>query len=334
MVQQDPVWTADDIESVNACPGCGAAAPRGLVHTGLTDTLEGSPGEWQMRQCADCGSLFLDPRPTPASIHKAYQRYYTHAPSQTQHEGDNGSSALWALANGYMNHRYGGKRQPASALGPWLIPLLPPLRQQLDFFYRHLPSTPGTLLDVGCGNGVFLLRARDAGWQATGLEPDPAAVRAARGNGFDVIEGLIDQVPETRQFDVITVSHVIEHVHDAAHFLAKAQGLLRPGGQLWLSTPNPDSWGHRAYGTAWRGLEPPRHLTVFTARALQQQLAQAGFTAITAHRRGRGSRYILEESRRAAQPPVQRVSPLLADIAGSLFTQIAEETVISARKPS
>jgi 2-polyprenyl-3-methyl-5-hydroxy-6-metoxy-1,4-benzoquinol methylase len=279
--------------------------------------------------------MFLDPRPTLQSIGKAYVSYYTHDSGATAYTADNGRSISWKLANGYMNARYGSQRSPAYSAGRWLLPLVLPLRQQLDFFYRHLPRKSGRLLDVGCGNGVFLLRAKAAGWEVLGVEPDPIAAATARQSGLEVHAGTMDTFDETPSFNVVTSSHVIEHVHDPAGFLNQMFRLLRVGGMLWLATPNAQSLGHRRFGRAWRGLEPPRHLAIFSARALRTLLAEAGFTQICFHRRGRGANYILDASREIARSEgaeIRRRSTTLVDLRASLWATAAEELVVTAYK--
>jgi len=83
----------------------------------------------------------------------------------------------------------------------------------------------------------------------------------------------------------ITLSHVIEHVHDPLKLLRQCFELLAPGGRLWLQTPNLRSLGHAVFGPAWRGLEPPRHLVLFDRATLMAALAGAGFreTEFRAH---------------------------------------------------
>jgi 2-polyprenyl-3-methyl-5-hydroxy-6-metoxy-1,4-benzoquinol methylase len=233
-----------------------------------------------------------------------------------------------------MNRRYGARRAPALGIGYWVLPLAFPLWQQLDFFYRHLPHKPGSLLDVGCGNGVFLLRAREAGWNVAGVEPDSAAVATARAGDLDVWNGTLDDYPHSSTYDVVTASHVLEHVHDPRLFLRQISMRLRPGGTIWLATPNVRSLGHCWYGRSWRGLEPPRHLTIFSSRALRSLLEGVGFSSIRFHRRGRGSRYILDSSlelARRADIDVHRLPPWLVDMAASVVAAAAEELVVSAK---
>ena len=78
-------------------------------------------------------------------------------------------------------------------------------------------------------------------------------------------------------FDVITLNHVIEHVHEPIKVLKLCHELLKPGGQLWLETPNIDSFGYARFKKNWRGLETPRHLILFNRSSLTQAFISAGF---------------------------------------------------------
>lgn len=331
-----PFWKEDELEAVAACPACHAAeATPG--HAGVEDHLEGVPGSWNFRRCVRCGTYFLDPRPRFAHMGKAYRSYYTHVPGAPAHQQDNGATVLWRLANGYLNARYGAGRTPALAVGRFVIPLFPVIRQQLDFFYRHLPATALHVLDVGCGNGVFLLRARDAHRRVTGLEPDPVAAAAAREAGLEVVDGTLDTYHPESAFDLVTASNVIEHVHSPHEFLRQILKTLVPGGTIWLATPNADSLGHKWYGPAWRGLEPPRHISIFSGQALRTLLENAGYESITFHHRGRGARYILQCSRDIAEKQGRKMRPLppvFVDMASMLVKTASEELVVTARKPA
>ena len=159
--------------------------------------------------------------------------------------------------------------------------LAPGARRALDLEFRFLPRPrPGArLLDVGVGDGSFLVRAREAGWQASGVDIDPVVVANAGYRALDVLQGGLERhAGSAGCFDAITMNHVIEHLHRPTETLALAFRLLKDGGRLWIETPNIDSFGHAAYGAHWRGLEAPRHLVVFSARALEHALRSAGFS--------------------------------------------------------
>lgn len=245
-----------------------------------------------MYRCGSCGCGYLDPCPDKATIGLAYSSYYTHGSQQRAapiRRIGLARTLLHDWLNGYLNSRYGLSRRPANTGGRLLLPLLPPIRTAADAYCRHLRRPPpgGFLLDLGCGNGEFLSLAQEMGWRAEGVDFDEQAVRAARDAGFQVHHGGIEVFEGVEErYDVITLNHVIEHVHDPVELLGRVHSLLKPGGVLWIETPNVESLGHRIYGPHWRGLEPPRHLVLFSSASLRSALQRTGFSRVSQKFRG------------------------------------------------
>ena len=274
-------WPEDGLERVMSCPVCGSPA-RSLVHDGLSDRVFfTAPGTWSLWRCSGCRSAYLDPRPNAATIGIAYSRYYTHAepagaPTRTRFQ-----DLRFRLANGYRNRRYGATLTPALALGGHFARLFPPLGWPLDVAYRFMPRPPQPgvmrVLDIGCGDGHFLELARGAGWQVAGVEPDPVSRSLADKRGIEVRATVAEWLDESASFDFVSISHVIEHVHDPLDLLRNSRALLKSGGTLFIDTPNIDSVGHEIFGRDWRGLEPPRHLVLFNRRGLSDAVERSGF---------------------------------------------------------
>jgi 2-polyprenyl-3-methyl-5-hydroxy-6-metoxy-1,4-benzoquinol methylase len=273
-----------DLETLGACPACGH--PRSDKECeGLRDTSYGSAsGVWTLWRCQRCRALYLNPRPDRASIHLAYRDYFTHAPVP---DGERGSLSRikHALANGYRNRVFRTSFKPALSIGALLVPLFPALADHLrreDRGVGKVQAASKRLLDVGCGNGHFLRVARRLGWLSYGVEMDEAAAAAARLRGGEILgAGLADLGPDFDEFfDVVTLSHVIEHLHDPVEALRHCWRILRPGGYIWLETPNVDAAGYGAYGKHWRGLEPPRHLVLFNTDALFACLERTAFEGL------------------------------------------------------
>jgi 2-polyprenyl-3-methyl-5-hydroxy-6-metoxy-1,4-benzoquinol methylase len=295
-------WPAEDLEFVPNCPICGGAQ-RSLLYGDLTDSVFGvAPGQWALYRCLNCESAWLDPRPTQATVGKAYEHYYTHVP-----EDDAASQSKSALVrqlhswlSDYKNACYCLERRPVGFFGRWLVSLVPSLRAKANTQCRHLPRPPidgGRLLDVGFGHGGFLKVASEMGWNAEGIDFDPKAVEVARARGLNVRCASVGDLSERKeQYDVITVSHVIEHVYDPLGLLEDLYRLLKPGGSLWLDTPNLSSLGAQRFGRNWRALEPPRHLTLFTFKSLRKSLEKAGFKNIHWHWHGMAVFFIYAES--------------------------------------
>ena len=289
------IWAPDELEHLGHCPVCGSTH-RKLLHTQLTDRIFNcAPGEWSLHSCQSCSAAYLDPRPDMQSIGKAYSNYFTHekfAPEKNWLDENTAHSTSWlsslrqwgrAGLNGYRNARWNMALEPANAWGRWLVPCILPLRSLVINHMRHLPRRlpriGARLLDVGCGNGDFLQLAQAAGWDVKGVDFDPLAVAAARKHNLDVRHGGLEQVEEDKgTYDWITCSHVIEHVHDPVQWIHDMHALLRPGGTLWLQTPNIGSWGHQKFGPNWRDLDPPRHLVLFTLPGMCKALTNAGFS--------------------------------------------------------
>jgi SAM-dependent methyltransferase len=137
----------------------------------------------------------------------------------------------------------------------------------------------GRLLDFGCGGGAFLKRMHEQGWQVTGVDASPDAVRRVREHlGLRALVGsLPNRGLEGAEFDVITLWHSLEHVHDPLTVLREALRLLAPAGKLVVAVPNIESRPFHWFGPSWFGLDLPRHLTHFSPHTLKEMLIKAGF---------------------------------------------------------
>jgi SAM-dependent methyltransferase len=192
-------------------------------------------------QCPDCGLCFTNPRPSPASIGQFYPDVYR------------------------------PHRTPSLQRRPWWRGRKE--RQSLPL-HGH-----GRLLDFGCGGGSYLQRLHAQGWQVTGVDVCLSAVQSICSSlGLRAVHGTLPH-PEfgPASFDVITMWHSLEHVHDPLTVLRESHRVLAPGGRLLVAVPNIDSLPFRWFGPAWYALDLPRHLTHFTPRTLELILRKAGF---------------------------------------------------------
>ena len=110
-------------------------------------------------------------------------------------------------------------------------------RQILDLLEGY--QKPGSLLDLGCGCGLFLKEARERGWQVSGVDPSEKSIAYAKSLiGDTVVCGTLDDIPTDRRFDAITLINVLDHMVDACMQLQKVKELLAPEGILYLRFPN------------------------------------------------------------------------------------------------
>jgi 2-polyprenyl-3-methyl-5-hydroxy-6-metoxy-1,4-benzoquinol methylase len=274
------------MERLEHCPACSSPDFHEFL-ADVPDPMEPRARPWAYSKCRACESLFLNPRPTEVTIHRAYQgNYYTHThpPSENDWPSSRGALVRERLLKGFINRRFGYDLQPSSAIGSFVVPLLPGARGMGSSHVRDLaaPRTHGRLLDVGCGNGGFLVRMRAAGWSVVGIEPDPAARSHAVAAGLDVRPGpgLTEAFPGER-FDAITMNHVVEHLHDPLAVLRSCAQALNRGGALWVAVPSGAAEGLDRFGAHWYPLDPPRHLVLFTPKALHEAFTDAGLVDVT-----------------------------------------------------
>lgn len=266
-----------------ARPGCMVCGAQGIpLYSHLHDRLFGVQGEWSMVRCSNaaCALLWLDPMPAPGELGKLYGSYHTH-------EHIEASAAPLpvrlseALRRAYCKAQHGGpaNRDWGGVAVAQFSRLWPGVRAQWDSSVSYLRfQQHGRVLDIGCGSGTMMRRLAELGWQVEGIDFDAKAVAAARNDGLNVHVGTVEEQNYASDcFDAVVMSHVIEHVPDPRALLQECYRILRPGGQLVSITPNAASWGHQLYGECWRGLEPPRHLHIFTPEAMQGLAADVPF---------------------------------------------------------
>lgn len=340
-------WPESDLESCPNCPICGDAQ-RELLYSDLKDKLYRAPGIWHLYKCSACSGAWLDPRPTANSLGRAYASYYTHYAAEHPIVRRRGlmRRLVHDAINGYRVRRYGVSRYPANQLTGRLIPMIPSLKAAVDSQCRHLTRAPplgGRLLDVGFGDGGFMRIAQDMGWLVEGVDFDPNAVAAARAQGLDVRIANAETLSfEPSRYHVITLSHVLEHLHNPARMLNSLLSALRPGGTLWLETPNLASTGHRRFGIAWRGLEPPRHLVLFSGAGLVDLMRSTGFIDIQRRWRGLSVFDVFSASEavergadsqvtsRGRKPPFRDI---LAELSQMVRPSTREFITLTARRP-
>jgi 2-polyprenyl-3-methyl-5-hydroxy-6-metoxy-1,4-benzoquinol methylase len=216
--------------------------------------------------CTACGQTFLHPLPSPEEIERLFQSLYT-----------SGECDLPEL-KGYYDYCYDDS--PTN-------PLVQSYERWLAALERH--RAPGTMLDVGCGTGLFLATARRRGWRVTGIDANAEATAWAREHfGLEVRTGEFSAFETNgRGFDAITMWDIIEHSREPLGLLTAARRALAPGGMLALSTPNQRSMldvvaGALYHLTAGRVTAPlekfyiDQHFIYFSPATLAAALRRAG----------------------------------------------------------
>ena len=143
------------------------------------------------------------------------------------------------------------------------------------------------MLDVGCGDGIFLEQAIKRGWEVHGTEYAEKWVTRCRAKGIQMEQGSLDASHyEPESFDVIVLLEVIEHINNPVEELTVAKSLLRKGGIIFITTPNYNSLSRHVLDTDWNVICYPEHLAYYTPRTLGRLFKDLGFAKIAIHTKG------------------------------------------------
>lgn len=207
---------------------------------------------YRIVECVTCHLRYLFPQPSLTETAELYSEHYFQSTD--------------ALGRGYEGYTEQAENLRAT------------FRDRL----RFLPAkTSGNrLLDVGAAAGYFVEQARQAGWDAEGIEPSKWAVAYARDRvRVPVREGILDaNTYADNSFDVITFWEVIEHLPDPRNFLLNVARVAKPGATILFSTPDSGSTVARVLGRNWLGWRKiPEHLFFFDKPSLARLLRETGF---------------------------------------------------------
>lgn len=152
------------------------------------------------------------------------------------------------------------------------------LRNKCSLITKATGLQHGSLLDIGAGTGAFAHTMQRAQWKVTGLEPDDNARAVAFSNYNLQLQELGNlSYLQADSFDVITLWHVLEHVHELHAYVERFYQLLKRTGMLFIAVPNYCSYDATVYKQHWAAYDVPRHLYHFSPKAMQLLLAQKGF---------------------------------------------------------
>lgn len=232
------------------CPVCGTKITQVLLKSENRHgrSLQEPHVEFNVYQCHNCGLVGLPDVETDEAYYNLYYPQGYHSPTQI----------------GLLGRAWG-------RLASFLV------QRKINLMKRYI-KTPCKLLDVGCGDGVFLKRLDVCSFDAHGLEPVKEAVEAANQAGLQVTQGnILTASLVSESFDVVTLWHVFEHIKDPTAALKRIHAILKPGGVLVMSMPNVNSMACRLGKKYWFHLDSPRHLWLYNETNIKRLLSSTRF---------------------------------------------------------
>ena len=200
--------------------------------------------------CKSCGFKFTNPRPDNSILGNYYkaESYVSHTNSK----------------KGIVNRLYHIVRNYT-------------LGKKVKLISSYVSR--GTILDYGCGTGMFLGACKQAGWETFGMEPDDDARKIASEQNLNLFSDKIKIQTHVadKQFDAITLWHVLEHVTDMPETLAFFKQKLKTNGVLIIAVPNHVSYDAQYYKEHWAAYDVPRHLHHFELKTMKALLDSGGF---------------------------------------------------------
>ena len=225
------------MELIPSCPVCNNNSFKNFL-TGCDYFLSGET--FHICECTVCGFLFTNPRPDKTEILKYYE-----SSQNLSHDTSQNEIFSWF----YRRVRKKNIRKKY-----WLVKKF---------------SNGKKILDLGCGTGEFIQYCSGHGFQSIGIEPN----EKARLFGIQTLkqdirpESAIKDIP-AESMDIITLWHVLEHIHGLNEQMSGLKKILKPGGILVIAVPNSNSWDAMKYREYWAGYDLPRHLYHFTMKTL------------------------------------------------------------------
>ena len=229
------------------CPNCG--------DTNISKALSAkdytvSEEDFEIWECKNCSLRFTQNVPDQANIGKYYhsENYISHSDT----------------SKGLINTLYHKVRKRT-------------LIQKRNLVEKSTGKKAGNILDVGAGTGAFLNTMKNANWNCTGIEPD----NTARDKALELYNihlneaGKLYSLP-SESFDVITLWHVLEHVHVLHNYVDQLKKLLSTEGKLFIAVPNYTSGDAQIYDQFWAAYDVPRHLYHFSPKAMTDLLNRHG----------------------------------------------------------
>ncbi len=214
-------------------------------------------------ECANCGTLYTNPRPDQALLHEFYARA--------------------------ENYKYWNDVIFPASEEARRESIFKPRAERTAELCKRYGVSGGTMLEVGAGFGTFCVEMKKLNLfdRIFAVEPTPDLAQSCRDRGLEVIESPIEKVDlDLGEVDVIASYETIEHLFDPRGFIADCGKRLRANGLLLLTCPNGRGFDVATLGEH-SGTIDGEHLNYFNPDSLALAVNELGFETLEALTPGR-----------------------------------------------
>lgn len=231
----------EELLTPRSCPTCGSTDAR----------HELDKDHMQLVRCAACDLVYVSPTFDEAHYKKVY----------ASREYQDIVRDLGMKSHEYRVGRFG--------------------RERVALMAAHLSTAAPRYLDVGCSTGFVVEAARDAGWQAIGVDLNPSAVEFGTARGLDLRAVELEASGlEPESFDAVSLFDVLEHLIDPVRTLRACARLIKPGGIVFVYVPNYDSASRLLMGKDAHFIWPTHHLNYYTPATIRDLMTREGFDPV------------------------------------------------------
>ena len=240
-----------ELNHYDVCPFCGSSNIKKVF--AVKDFLV-SGKEFEIWHCENCGFRFTQnvPKLEDIGVYYKSEEYVSHSDTKKGLV-----YKLYHLARNYM------------------------LSRKYNYIKNTARKTEGSLLDIGAGTGYFVNFMKTKGFHVSGIEVDSDAREVAKEKfGLELLPAKeVYSLPE-EEFDVVTMWHVLEHIHDLDGYMGKILSALKKDGVFVCALPNFKSFDGEYYKKDWAAYDVPRHLWHFSPDFFYQFAAKYGFEIV------------------------------------------------------
>ena len=211
-----------------------------------------SKESFNLQKCESCNFVLTNPRPNNVDLNNYYKsdKYISHTNKK----------------DGFFNKLYQFIRKIA-------------IRKKLSLIKKYKKNI--TILDIGCGTGEFLYACKKRKWDVIGIEPSGLASKKAKENyDLQIVESISSKKLKNKNYNIITMWHVLEHVTEINETLLSIKKLLAEDGYLIIAVPNYKSYDASYYKEYWAAYDVPIHLWHFSEKTISTLLKKYNLSLI------------------------------------------------------